>query len=247
MTRRIRLPLILIAVILVLALILTYCIPTQRGITVECQPGPAYQTGASLPANPYFVLNQLILTGSPQEVQVLVAGLGEQGIPLELFEGCQVAGLERLPAVEQAGAFPLEARREAGETGYPFFDLQQGRVAAPEEGLAVNLYQIGAGRSVEEAVAAIENIQQQQPDLAAYADPNYLTGHLAGSPCSHPFGVEGSPFGVEGSPFGVEGSPDGGQAAPADPGAFWKQWRSVRLACCRRAPLPLVSPVKACG
>lgn len=225
MTRRTRLSIVLVALISIVVLILSYCIPPQEGVTVECQPGLAYQPGAALPANPYFVLNQLILSGSPQEVQVLVSGLAEQGITLELYEGCQVSGLERLPAAEQPGEFPLESRREAGETRYPFYDQQQGRVATPKDGtLAVNLYQIGAGSSVEQAIAAVEAVQQQQPELAAYADPNYLTGHLAGSPCSHPFGVEGSPFGVEGSPFGVEGSPDGGQAIPAEAGAFWKQW-----------------------
>jgi hypothetical protein len=225
MIRRTRLSIILIALVLILVLILSYCIPQQRGITLECQPGPAYQTGASLPANPYFVLNQLILSGSPQDVQVLVSGLAEKGITLELYEGCQVSGLERLPAAEQPGEFPLESRVEAGGANNPFFDQQKGRVAAPKGGtLAINLYQIGAGSSVEEAMAAVEALQQQQPELAAYADPNYLTGHLAGSPCSNPFGVEGSPFGVEGSPFGVEGSPDGGQAVPAEADAFWKQW-----------------------
>lgn len=225
MTRRTRLSLVLIALLLIVVLILSYCITRQQGLALECQPGPAYQAGASLPANPYFVLNQLVLSGSPQDVQVLVSGLAEQGITLELYEGCQVTGLERLPAAEQPGRFPLEARREASEAEYPFYNLQQGRVAASKDGaLAINLYQIGAGSTVVEAIAAVEAVQQQQPELAAYADPNYLTGHLAGSPCSHPFGVEGSPFGVEGSPFGVEGSPNGGQAVPAEAGAFWKQW-----------------------
>lgn len=225
MKRRARLSIILAALILLIVLIITYCIPRPRGVALECQPGPAYQAGAVLPANPYFVRNQLILSGSPQDVQVLVSGLAEQGVSLELYEGCQVSGLERLPAAGQPGKFPLESRREASETSYPFYNLQQGRVAAPKDGaLAINLYQIGAGSNVEQAIAAVQSVQQQQPELAAYADPNYLTGHLAGSPCSHPFGVEGSPFGVEGSPFGVEGSPDGGQATPADPGAFWKQW-----------------------
>lgn len=225
MKRRARLSIILAALILLIVLIITYCIPRPRGVALKCQPGPAYQVGAVLPANPYFVRNQLILSGSPQDVQVLVSGLAEQGVSLELYEGCQVSGLERLPAAGQPGKFPLESRREASETSYPFYNLQQGRVAAPKDGaLAINLYQVGAGSSVEQAIAAVQSVQQQQPELAAYADPNYLTGHLAGSPCSHPFGVEGSPFGVEGSPFGVEGSPDGGQATPADPGAFWKQW-----------------------
>jgi subtilisin family serine protease len=70
---------------------------------------------------------------------------------------------------------------------------------------------------------AVQAINEAGFTRGVYADPNYLTGPLAGSPCGSPFEVGGSPFEVGGSPFEVGGSPAGAALAQAETKIFWKQ------------------------
>lgn len=221
MTRKTRLTAVLSAAVLALALLLSYCVPPPQ-VSFRCAAGPAYKPGETLPTNPFFVLGQVILTGGSQDMEKMVAELASRDIPLTLYEGCTFSGLAELPALEQEGRLPLRPGVEAGDAPNPFFAPANGRVELPGgQDLALNLYRIEGDKTVEDAVQAVAELSR---DIPVYADPNYLTGHLAGSPCSSPFGVEGSPFGVEGSPFGVEGSPHGGQGVPAEEKDFWQQW-----------------------
>jgi subtilisin family serine protease len=173
--------------------------------------------------SPYFVDNQVIVSGPIDAVNAIRSALaGEfQLEPLELCD-LRYQGDKSETTIENE-ELPFTPSR--GVTGVP---------PAPPDGVDLSgqvfvLFQVSGGDLAE----AIEAINTEGNGIGVYADPNYLTGPLAVSPCGNPFEVGGSPFEVGGSPFEVGGSPFevGGSSAAAtqglaqaDAGVFWEQW-----------------------
>ncbi|HSF79846.1 MAG TPA: S8/S53 family peptidase [Anaerolineales bacterium] len=232
MKARVKAP-ILFVLILVLGMSLSQCTPgttppPSPGFSVTCETTAEYQSlVAGLTTNPYYIEEQVILTGETKLVAELATDLG-----LAPIAGCQVGPLDQLPAaqLQEEAVIPDKDEPEAPAKLLSFYNPQDGNFAVGDNELALNLYKIIDSRSVEDVIKSVSEVQGDTPrENQVYADPNYLVGHLANSPCGNPFGVEGSPFGVEGSPFGVEGSPGGGQSAGADPQSFWAQWAFDRI------------------
>jgi hypothetical protein len=172
------------------------------------------------------------LTGPQDAIERLVQNLQEDGIELFPLEVCDLTYLEDLREVpDQDFGYPPEGEidKEPGFiTALPFHNPASGEQITPQQvSLGMNLYQFDIDQvSLAEI---IKEINDRGREFNVFVDPNYLVGHLAKSPCSNPFAIEGSPFAIEGSPFAIEGSPGGGLGAPADPAAFWTQWAFEKI------------------
>lgn len=190
--------------------------PTQTPAPVafECiqfrEPEPTEATA-------FFVQGQLIVLGPGPEIDAVVEGVRGQGIELELVEDCDLGYLDRFEGERglDPERFPLPPNERLGA------DFPALGAVAEERALALRLYSIGGGETVPEVVQVVNEVGSER---GVFADPNYLAGPLAISPCGDPFEVGGSPFEVGGSPFEVGGSPGAGLGAEADAGVFWEQW-----------------------
>jgi hypothetical protein len=235
---RSRLAKSLVALIVVLVILIVIWViinrPSQpeppEGLALNCEDIVERDTSQESQATPFFFRDQVILSGSPAAVASSVRLLeDEYGIQLTALTECTITFPRQLPNLYEARPFPLQTSREAEQMALPFYDQQTGNFILQND-LAMNLYQFAGEVASQEIFESLNDLKTTDPELQmVYADPNYLVGDMAKSPCGNPFGVEGSPFGVEGSPFGVEGSPDGGAGIPAQPGAFWKQWAFERI------------------
>ncbi len=200
--------------------------PTPETAAVRCtspsRDDGAFRTGA------YFVGRQVILSGPAGEVAEVRATFEDR---LEPLRECTVVAQveERQPADDVRS---LLREPEPGEPGSE--RVYQRSPLADGEPYAMHLYQIPEGSEVG---ALIEEIEGRVAEMGfdVFADPNYVTGHLAKSACGaegSPFSVEGSPFSVEGSPFSVEGSDidHGGMAVDAEPDDFRNQQAFAMIA-----------------
>ncbi len=175
----------------------------------------------------YLLEGQIILTGPREGINGMVAALEEAGIPLRIVEACDLAYLEEQiePREQDLGYPPGRGADQESAPGIrlPFHDPISGEPLNRDQGpLGMNLYLFD-----KEQVSLADLLRRLDPlseEFGVFADPNYMTGHLAKSPCSNPFSLEGSPFSLEGSPFSLEGSPDGGLGSPARVDTFWPQW-----------------------
>lgn len=190
--------------------------PTPETAAVDCtspsQEERTFATGA------YFVGRQVILSGPQDGVTQVAESFQDR---LEPLRECTVSAQveERQPDEE------IRSLLRAPEQGAPGSErVYQRSPLTGEEPYALRLYEITDGTPVAELV---QEINRSANETAVYADPNYVTGHLANSACGaegRPFSVEGSPFSVEGSPFSVEGSaPNGGLGVDATEDDFRNQ------------------------
>ncbi len=191
--------------------------------------GEPIQGDASSPpltTSAFFVRDQVIVLGPLAAINSVRADLLSQGIVLTPLELCDLRYLDRLPdPPDQAAELPFEPSRSDG--GIP----PAPAVAQPEPvEQALVLFQV-EGADVAGAVAAINNSGNR---VNVFADPNYLVGPLAASPCGNPDDAVGDPFEVGGSPFEVGGSPfevggSGKPGAEADADIFWEQWAFAQI------------------
>lgn len=187
--------------------------PAAVDCTSPSQQNRTYDTGA------YFVADQVILSGPEGGVTQVSTRFADRLQPLR--ECTVVVEVEEREPAEEIRSLLREPAQGAPGSAR----LYQRSPLTDEEPYALRLYEITDGTPVAELV---QEINRSAGDTGAYADPNYVTGHLAKSACGatgSPFSVEGSPFSVEGSPFSVEGSaiPYGGMAVDADPDDFRNQ------------------------
>ena len=220
-----RILFVLLLLLLLLLIIMTQCDPpfgpgpTPEPGTVVCTPT---RDPERFSTTSYFVARQVILTGQPAALDDVARELN-----LEPLVDCDLGYLADGEQITvQTLSLPPQLIESSSPSSFEVYNrivgqLRQGQADA----LALRLYLVPAELDVIEVVRRIN----ERPEANIFAEPNYLTGHLAKTPCSNPFGVEGSPFGVEGSPFGVEGSEGGGMGLDADPDAFWDQWAFERI------------------
>ncbi len=211
---------------------LSGCVLIPTPTPTEPAPRPAFACEQALTldevsTNRFLLEGQVILTGSQGSIASALSSLEADGIRLRLVETCSLAYLDEvLEPRDQEFGFPPEREADPATrptVRLPFHDPGNGEpVNRDADPLMMNLYLYdGESLGLPELLRRLTALSEE---LRVFADPNYMTGHLAKSPCSNPFGLEGSPFGLEGSPFGLEGSPDGGLGTPASPDAFWPQW-----------------------
>lgn len=198
----------LLGILFIVASCDTTSTPTPETAAVDCT-SPS-QEEREFPTGAYFVGQQVILSGPQAGVTQVAASFQDR---LEPLRECSVAAQveERQPDEE------IRSLLRAPERGAPGSErVYQRSPLTGDEPYALHLYEITDGTPVAELV---QEINRSASDTAVYADPNYVTGHLANSACGaegRPFSVEGSPFSVEGSPFSVEGSaPNGGLGVDA--------------------------------
>jgi len=186
----------------------------------------------SVETSEFTIDGQLILTGPQDAMARLVESLQGDGIDLIPVEICDLTYLEDLVEVpDQEFGYPPESGTAKDSdliTSLPFHNQESGEQIVPQQvSLGMNLYRFD-NESLPLA-RIVREINERGQEFNVFVDPNYLVGHLAKSPCSNPFAIEGSPFAIEGSPFAIEGSPGGGLGAPADPNAFWTQWAFEKI------------------
>jgi len=191
--------------------------PTPSPTVVECTSPP--QDDRTFATGAYFIGQQVILSGPQEGVTQVAAEFEERLAPLR--ECTVVVEVEEREPDEEGRSLLRQPAPGApgGERLYQRSPLADG------DPYALHLYEITDRTSVAELVQAIN---RSAGETGVYADPNYVTGHLAKSACGaqgSPFSVEGSPFSVEGSPFSVEGSEidHGGMAIDAEPDDFRNQ------------------------
>jgi hypothetical protein len=197
-----------------------------------CEPNPEFDFSQVLVTTPFYIQGQVILTGPVEEFANTLDKLAQAGINLTPVIRCTLSIPEQMPVINQGeGPFRKEPKGEGRDAKFPFSANDGLQPSVEGNRLAMNLYKIEDPQvSVINIIQALNDIQEGRPPQASiYADPNYLTGHMANTACGNPFGVEGSPFGVEGSPFGVEGSPYGGMGLDADANGFWDQWAFTQV------------------
>lgn len=155
----------------------------------------------------------MIVSGPVQAINTIRTEIEGRQIQLEPLELCDLRYQDSKSEISfETKELPFTPSR--GLTGVP---------PPTQEGLIDRvfiLFEVVGG----DVPKAVEAINETGYKMGVYADPNYLTGPLAGSPCAHPFEVGGSPFEVGGSPFEVGGSSLGTALAQADEDIFWKQW-----------------------
>ncbi len=195
------------------------CVPYVDG-----RPAPGVDTSTPVTASAFFVQNQVIVIGPLAEINTVIADLFDQGIVLTPLELCDLRYLDTLPdPPERELDLPFTPTRSDG--GIPPAPLQQ-KIAEQ----AVVLFQVEG----VDVASAVTEINQRGNELNVFADPNYLVGPLAVSPCGNPDDAVGDPFEVGGSPFEVGGSPfevggSGKPGAEADADIFWEQWAFAQI------------------
>jgi hypothetical protein len=185
----------------------------------------------SLATTPYLIKGQLILVGQATALQKVLDLVNRANdMTFTLLVQCTFTIPAGLPAFNSGGEFK---KGSTSANRVSAIDLD----GLKNVGLSINLYEYPLRVALKDILPVIAKYNEDKKSSdRVYADPNYLTGHLAKGPCGDPFGVEGSPFGVEGSPFGVEGSPNGGAGVPAQRGVFWDQWAFKQINL--KAPVP---------
>ena len=196
---------LLLLLALLIVIIMLIISPGERTLAVACEPSDRY--AQPVPPNGFartrhLVDQQVIIMGPAAAVDAVVAELQGQGLGSVPLRDCDLSFLTRLVGRDNLAA-PY----------FPFPPQSHGT-------LVMRLYPIVDGRPVEAVIAAVNRVGNSR---SVFADPNYLTGHLAQSACSDPYSVGGSPYSVGGSPYSVGGSPAGG-SSPAAADLFWQQW-----------------------
>ncbi len=139
----------------------------------------------------HSVENQIVMIGSAQAMAGVVSKVPTLTLA-ELLENC---------ALDYAGQVPELAAPNAASNLFQREDLNA---------LSIRLYQVAQGRTVTEAVDALNQNGAGQ----VYADPNYLTaGMLDAEACGNPNSTGGSPNSTGGSPNSTGGSLGGLQAS----------------------------------
>ncbi len=204
------------AIVLVIAIVFGIYLLAGFFASPDPQPSPPGRSDRCvIPEAPlrgvaveHWYKGQVIVTGPAGMIGRVVQQVEDRlGLQLEATMICSLANPASLPDSDPVAQEPESAAAQ-GAIEFFFF------IFDPRDA------------EVEEVVAALNAAGAES---GVWADPNYLLGHLANSPCSDPFGMEGSPFGMEGSPFGMEGSPGGGQTPNAPAAAFWSQWALERI------------------
>lgn len=203
--------------ILLLAVLVSGCVSTPTSEPTEAEPPPpASKTTA------FFIRDQVIVIGSAGEIDRVIEEV--------IKEGIELAPIEDDYDLSYLGEFQDDRQLSVDSDSFPFPPGESGRsevallrypVLGQQSGLVMRLYRIANERDVEVTVRAINDAGNERN---VFADPNYLTGPLAISPCGDPSATEGHPFEVGGSPFEVGGSPGAGPGAAADARGFWTQW-----------------------
>src|SRR3990170_3043844 len=185
-------------------------------IVVRCVTPAAGESllaaGEKAEATPFLVEGQVIVMGPRSSVDEVVQVVRDQGIPLsdKPATDCDLGYVGALPRAGklQSPAFPFaaEARRE----------------------LVLRLYTLepAPGQpspTVGEAVRASDRAGQGK---SVFADPNYLIGLLAQSPCGEPYEPGASPYEPGASPYEPGASPYGAVPLAETEAAdlFWGQW-----------------------
>jgi len=145
-------------------------------------------------ANQFFVEDQVLVLGPVSEIDPLIETIQQTtNFALTLIEDCHLGDL---------GAPLLDGRQRL----YQIQDKQRPDAKSPVQ-------------KANDVIAVVQSINAKRK---VWADPNYLVGPLATSPC-------GSPFEVGGSPFEVGGSSSAGPGAPANANDFWTQWAFAKI------------------
>lgn len=183
----------------------------------SCKPGEGFEEGSVSRTGSHYVENQVIMTGPASAFDDLLEELSAQGIDLELLVDCDLAYQEHSSAPVSVD-YEFGATRGQSHEPAPFTEEQR-------EELVMRLYLLPEDQSSLEAISPINEIANE---LGVFADPNYLTGPMAISPCGDaegsPFEMGGSPFEMGGSPFEMGGSPSDFPGMQADPNTFGLQW-----------------------
>ena len=185
-------------------------------------PTPTLTPQVLIDISAFLVDSQVIVTGPIDAINKMLDNLPED-IQLEPIELCDLQYQDNLPGgVTEQPEYPFSPMRTP--MGVP--PTNPANMDVP--GQVMVLFKILDGGLVDNVT---KNINQLGNENGVFADPNYLTGPLASSPCGgpndpegKPFEVGGSPFEVGGSPFEVGGSTLGAGQAQADMGIFWTQW-----------------------
>jgi hypothetical protein len=217
--RRVYILLLLLLILLLLLLIWLLGRPAEP-VNFTCVPSRSLD---SVQTTAFFVDRQVIVVGAPGEIDAVMDELAAQNVALEALEDCDLGYLGRSDVGQalEAGALPQPPLQRGRRADDVYVSL------AAQENLSMRLYTVTSSDSIASVVAAINDAGAGQ----VFADPNYLVGPLAVSPCGdparvdgEPFEVGGSPFEVGGSPFEVGGSPHAGPGAEATADIFMRQW-----------------------
>lgn len=184
-----------------------------------------------LEITPFYIRGQVILTGPVDEFPKTIDSLAAAGIKLTPVILCTLNIPPSMPEIklgEITSPSPKEPQIPRGDGSYasfPFRDPGDSRKPRVEGNrLGMNLYQFDNLQvSLTKILQQLNELQKGQAKQDwVYADPNYLTGIMADTACSSPFGVSGSPFGVSGSPYS-------GMGLNAARSHFWDQWAFQRV------------------